>query len=273
MLDKFHTLSVVHNETDYTPVTREFALDELELDFTTAPYIYIGHRKPINAVFFNIIEQEANNPSITTGEYYNGTEWRPLADFTDHTRGFYRSGFLKFNRVQDGISLYEIADKTEYWYRFRSEVLLESLKIEGVGLVFSDDIQLQREVPLITDVSFLGSRKSHILAHTAARDEIIQKFRNKDYIVRNGGKYRNLEVFDLHDIDEVRLASVYLALSKIYLNSSDSPTDTWADKANLYRDYFNKYINIARLSVDVNDDGEEQSSENKPILKNKYITR
>jgi hypothetical protein len=97
---------------------------------------------------------------------------------------------------------------------------------------------------------------SHILTHAACRNEILQKFRAKDfYKLDSDGNKQNINAWDLLDIAEVKQGAVYLAMSKIYYNMSDSENDIWAIKAG---EYFNKYesmINIAATTIDFNDNG------------------
>jgi hypothetical protein len=57
------------------------------------------------------------------------------------------------------------------------------------------------------------------------------------------------------DVFEIREAAIFLALSKIFFNLSDSPDDHWWIK---YREYADKYeakMTVARLSIDTDDDG------------------
>ena len=115
---------------------------------------------------------------------------------------------------------------------------------------------------------------SYIKTHAAVKREILQKFRNKNYIVYNvDGNKEDINVWDLLDIEEVRLAASYLALSKIYFGLSDDEDDVWNSKSKYYEGKFNKYINIASLSIDIDDDGLMSDGEDKPAFSTRFMSR
>ena len=78
-----------------------------------------------------------------------------------------------------------------------------------------------------------------------------------------------LSQFDFFDIQEVRLASTFLVLSKIFRNMSDEVDDKWQVKADEYFAKYKDMIRLARISLDLNDDGHQSGSE---TLKG-FITR
>lgn len=254
-----------------------FGRDNQTLTFTTLEdYFYIGFSKPINAVYWDIIAEPSDahdSHDISTVEYWNGA-WTAVSDLSDDTLGLHRAGFIRWDKdVTDQVEN-TVDSSTMYWYRINSNEDRVNVEISGINLVFSDDYELSLEQPYISNSEFLGAEDSHIKTHQAVKKEIIQKFRNKNYTkIDSDGNPQDINVWDLHDIDEIGLAATYLALSKIYFQMSDNPEDVWGSKSKVYEDKFNKYINIARLSLDTNDDGVEDSGELKQPSKTRYMTR
>ena len=278
MIDKRDALTFIHEDnavfTDYSHKMSVFGRDSVTLNISSLEdYIYVGFHKPINAFYINITTPNGAEGSISL-EYYNGSDWNSVTNKSDDTLGLYRSGFVHWDRELSGQSKHSVNSQSMYWYRIRPDQDRTGIVLEGLNIVFSDDYELSLEQPYIGDQEFLGSESSHIKTHAAVKREIIQRFRNKDYIKYNSnGEKENITAWDLLDIEEVKLAATYLALSKIYYQLSDNPQDVWESKSNTYMEKFNRYIEIARLSVDVNDDGIVSPSENKPAFTNRYMRR
>lgn len=270
MIDLNSKLTVQHSKsgvfTDLSNEASSYDKDLVTLDHVAATdYLYIGFRKPISSVYLKH-NTEYDDGGLLTAEYYNGSTWASLSDLNDDTFAFKRSGFIRWSLEQANQSTNTVNSTALYWYRFKSSVNRDDIIIAGINLVFADDYDLSLEQPLINDADFRGELTSHILIHVAVRNEILQKFKNNDYIKQDStGRNRDINCWDLHDISEVRQAAVFLALSKIYENMSDSPEDVWTKKASTYFSKYEEMINVARLSLDLNDDGVEQPTEQKPI--------
>ena len=279
MIDKRDALTIFHDSnstfSDYSHKMVVFGRDGVTLNISSSlDYIYIGFHKPINSFYVNISTVDGAEGSLNL-EYYNGSNWNEVSNKSDDTLGFYRSGFVRWDRELQNNAKTSVDDSTKYWYRLKLDQDRTGMVIEGLNIVFSDDYELSLEQPYISDQEFLGSESSHIKTHSAVKREIIQRFRNKNYIKYNHstGEKEDINAWDLLDIDEVRLAATYLALSKIYYQLSDNPDDVWASKSAMYENKFNKYVDLATLSVDVDDDGLISPSENKPAFTNRYMRR
>ena len=74
-----------------------------------------------------------------------------------------------------------------------------------------------------------------------------------------------LDQFDLHNFDEVRQASKYLALANIFFNESDAVDDKWQQKGDGFLRKYADAINLNFLSIDENDDGTMQNSESNSV--------
>lgn len=277
MIDKRSALTVlVDNNTTFTEYSHKlasFGKDAVTMSVANATdYLYIGFDKPVNAFYIDITTANGSEGSLTF-EYYNGSTWVDCVEKSDDTLGFFRSGFVRWERQTDHVEN-SVNSMTSFWVRAKPSVDRTNIVLSGLNLVFSDDHELSLISPSINDSTFLGDEFSHIKTHSAVKIEIIQKFRNKDYIkVDADGNNQNINCWDLHDIDEVRLAATYLALSMIYYSLSDNPEDVWEVKSQKYEEKYEKYINLARLSVDLNDDGVVDDVENKPTFRNVIMRR
>ncbi len=267
MIDLKSLLTVKHEVStvfsDYSHKTNNFGRDVVSIDLDTTDYIYIGFHKPINAFYFNHLSTYVTEGELSL-EVYNGSSWIAASGLGDDTLGLKRSGFIKFNRDQVSQVNSTVNGTTNYWYRMSLSVERLALSISGINLVFADDYELMLEQPYITMPEFLDTLPSHIMIHAACRNEILQSFRNKDYIKLDAsGVKQDINAWDLLDIEEVKQGAVYLAMSKIYFNMSDANDDVWANKAHEYREKYQEMIRVAALSLDLNDDGKASPDENK----------
>jgi hypothetical protein len=65
----------------------------------------------------------------------------------------------------------------------------------------------------------------------------------------------NINPWDLLDMGEIRQASTFLTLSKIFHNLSDSVEDYYAEKGKYYFNQFQDMFKLLAITVDNNDDG------------------
>lgn len=279
MIDKRSALTIKHDDNsvfaDYSHKMAAFGRDSVTMTITNAEdYVWVGFDKPINAVYVDITTPNGSEGSLEV-QYWNGSSYVDVSEKSDDTLGLYRSGFVRWERELTNQAVSTVDSEEMYWYRILPSVDRTGIVVSGLNLVFSDDYELSLEQPYISDTEFLGSESSHIKTHVAVKNEIIQKFRNKNYVKYDSVTSDKVDIdcWDLLDIEEVKLAASYLALSKIYFGLSDNPEDVWASKSAAYRGMFDKYIDLARLSIDVDDDGLVSVSENKPAFKTRYFTR
>lgn len=238
-------------------------------------YLYLGFYKPINSVFVQINTANTNANSFSA-EYYTGSSWTALSNFYDDTKGFIRSGFISWDRNQVSQESNLVNGTRMYWIRLRPSVTHSSTIMQALSFVFCDDSDLTYEVPEITDTNHLAGKTSHILTHVAVRNEILQSLNNKDYKKTNPttGLKEDLTCWDILDLHQLKQACIFLALSKIYYNFSDSIDDKYYQK---YKDYYSKFkssFELSQLALDTDDDGikddEETQTESFSI---KRITR
>ena len=264
MIDERIKLTVLHDDntvfSDHTNASADYIRDTFSLDLSsTEDYLYIGFRKPMANIY---IELEAPNTTANdlSAEVWDGTAW-VAASLNDETKGLTRSGFISWDKGDMNETTVNSTDK--YWIRMRPSADHTATTVRGINLVFSDDNSLKQEFFEIDNSNILpAGETSHISKHVASKNHIIQRLRNLKYIkVNSTTGNETLDQWDLHDIYEIKEASKFLTLSKIFFNLSDSVEDNWWQKHVLYQQKFEQMFDLAKLSLDTDDDGVEDSDE------------
>lgn len=248
--------------TDYSQDMQDFTRDTNVVDFQTTHVWYVGFNKPIDKVYLdmNVVNNVSNILSI---KYYNGSTYANVSGQIDSTKGFTRSGFISWDNDQTDQEQSTVDSDEMYWYQIVTDTNhLSTASYNAFNLIFSDDSELRIKVPTITNTSHLQGQPSHILQHVNARNFIIQELRNKNYGKRNDdGELQDINPWDILRIDQIKEAATYKALEFIYFNYSDSPGDKYELKSGKYRGHFERAFNLAKLAIDTDDDGIEDTSE------------
>lgn len=275
MIDSRIQLTILEDNastfTDHSVNMADYMRDSATLAMVAGTdYLYIGFRKPINSVYAEVTTVDASNSELTI-QAYNGTSWASI-DSRDETNGMARSGFISWNRAD--LNEVEVDSTTLYWIRLSYDNG-NTATLAGLNLVFSDDQMLKTEFPSINDPRIIPSGQvSNIVHHVSARNLIVQTLRNEGNIkIDSNNQYENITQWDLLDIYEIREAATYLALSKIFFVLSDDVEDNWWSKHKEYMIMYNKTFATARLSLDTDDDGIKDDTENLVTRKSIRFTR
>jgi hypothetical protein len=262
MINLTTKLKVFHNSTDYSKEAFDYTRDAFSLTLLSTDYLYVGFSKPINSIYVQINTANTNANTIQA-EYYNGSTWVSVSDFFDDTKGFTRSGFMTWDRNQTNQASNAVNATAAYWIRFQPSASHSASVLAGINFIFADDNDLVLEVPEITDSNHLAGKSSHILTHVAVRNQIIQDLNNKDYKKHNisTGLPEDLTCWDILDVNQIRQAAVFLALSKIYFNFSDQADDKYEQKSKEYQARYKDAFQLSRLYLDKDDDGLEDVEE------------
>lgn len=272
MIDSRTQLSVFWDDngvfTDYTDSMADFIRDDADLAaFDSAnDWIYLGFYKPFSSAYFHITAANTDTSAANTAEYYDGAAWQSLT-IKDETKSFSRSGFIFWDKsVMNSVA---INSTTKYWVRIKANVAVTALTFRAINVLFSDDNSLKQEFAEIDNSGLIpAGQTDHVLSHVSARNDILSHLRNIGYVKYNSTTgEENITPWDLHDIFEVRQASVYLTLSKIFFNLSDDVNDHWWAKYKEYEDKYKVAITVPKLSVDTDDDGVKDTAEKLEISK------
>ena len=258
---KTKKLSILHDDNssflEYTSIAWDYSRDDFVLPMVSADdYLYVGYEKPINALY---IEMSAVNTvaNTLTIEFHNGTAWGSVADLYEDTRGMTRSGFTQWSRNQTDEALTTINSIEKYWYRISASADFSTgTSVMAINLVLSDDNDLKGEWYEVLNM-LPSNEDSFILKHVASRNQIIQKIRNdgKFKTEVTTGTFLDIDVFDLLQYDQLRQASKYLTLSKIFFNLHDDVDDVHLQKSDKYNRMYIEAVDLFYLDLDKDNDG------------------
>lgn len=260
--------------TDLSLLAKDFTTNPVSLALGNTHYLYVGLYKPFKQFF---IELEPLNTvdNVLAFQYWNGTSWTAL-EAVDESQGFTKSGFIYFNRPEDWEST-SVDGKENFYIRLQPSVSHDAGTIlQGLGVLFSNDLDLIGIKSNI--VSKLNNGSSWVGKHEAARKLIIQRLRNLGYrkyiptdtnnplLVASSKSsaiyFSDLTEFDILEPFELREASKFFALSMIYLDElSDEQDDKWERSGRRHLKRAEEAVNLFMLKIDSNDNGEEDESE------------
>lgn len=277
-------LTILHDDNsvfnDLSNNLASFDRDTESLTFVSAEdSIYVGFYKPINCFYVHLGTANTNDVELSV-QYYNGSAFTSVSGLHDDSKGFQRSGFVKWDRnlkdLNDNLDEAKttVNSSEKYWYKLDLSGDSSAMVINGLNLVFCDDQDLKREVFEILDTNFLPSGEtSHILTLEACKNQIIQDLNllGKDKKDAVTGYTEGISAFDILDASEVNLASVNLALSKIFSNVQDQVDDLYMQKSEMYKGKYNKIINAMEIKVDADDDGKYDKEERDNIIRGRII--
>jgi hypothetical protein len=186
-------------------------------------------------------------------------------DLIDKSKGMSRSGYLHIDRAVEGWASKDLEGKNLFWIEV-SGFNDDTINIAGINLVFNDDISLSADVGDIESYKLKGDN-SFIRYHVSARDEIVQSLRNGGQIKHSKTQNlnierRNITKWDILDLGEIKNAAKYLTLSKIFFDVSRNVDDKAFSRYIEYRDKYGEEFGTFYLSLDKDDDGKKDNSEN-----------
>lgn len=245
----------VSTYTDYTSKMYDYTRDAQSITLASSETLYVGFRKPLN-IFYVELDTASTTDTSMSVKYYNGSAFAAVTGLTDETDAFQRSGFIQFDRNLTDEAATTINSSEMYWYELTVASDTSATVFKGINIVFSDDQDLKREVYEITRYVPTGEN-SHILSHAASRDHIIQQLRTdgRYKLDLSTGYLKDITAFDLLDASQVKMASTYLTLSKIYSNLSDEVEDMYFQKSQYYMALYNSAMQHFFLWIDNDDDG------------------
>jgi hypothetical protein len=195
-----------------------------------------------------------------TLQYYNGSSYVDVAGLKDMSFGLSKAGFISWDRNQSN----EAKDGSLFSYRISIPAAPDPDTVEvdfkGINLVFSDDYDLVDEYPSI--LSHLpADQTTFIRFHSAARDEIMTDLKQAGvFIQKDIDSKKQIDQWDLLDKDEVKEASKFMALSKIFKWLSDEKDDRYDVLSSKYQAEAGESLSPL-ISIDSNDDGKRDSDE------------
>ena len=280
MLNPNTRLNISHTvggSTDISIDMQDFTRNTLALNQTISEYIIVGLYKPFFSIDFDITTGNSNGSVTSLAlEYWNGITWIAVDDSLDQTKQFTRSGRITWG-LDDVTTWLTSLNNGETIYFIRIAPVggtTADAVFNGMNIIFSNDQDLAEQVPEINDSTHLTGKVSHILAHVAARNWIVQSLRNKNYIKYDiDGTAQDITAWDLLDVNQINESSTFKALSLIYFNYSDEVGDNYSIKSKSFEKRAKTALELATLNIDVDDDGILDSTENAAEMKQRRVTR
>jgi len=251
---------------DLTFDFRDYIRDPASLVMDIGDKLYIGLYKPFNSAY---VEFATPSSEVSLSfRYSNGSSFQALS-VTDDTKGFSRSGFLKWERNNKDWKEQIVNGQSAYWVEIEFNEAA-TFEVQGFNIVFSSDYDLSIKNPFAMEY-LPKNDTSFIRYHVACRDEIVQTLRNGGYLKMPSGvddlffqpvnNRQDITKWDLLEIEQVKEAATFKALAQIFFNESRNNLDK---EYNLYRQYQGKYgqaFKLFYLSLDTDDDGIEDNTE------------
>ena len=262
MIDTRAALKVLKDENgvfkDLSLDAGDYLSDAFEFDLGSDDSLYLGLHKPFGTVFVEMHSPAAQDVELSV-EIFDGSQWQ-VVKATDETRGLTRSGFISWDKA--GMVETPVDGTERFYVRLTAAQEVSDTAIRGINIVFTSMSRLKKEFFEVDSPQLLPTgESSHIGTIVASRDQLVQQLRNMGYQKTVSSAREMINAFDLIDIYEVREASTFLVLSKLFFNLSSSPDDHWWSKYLVYNDKYAKMMRLAHLSIDKNGDGVDDKSE------------
>lgn len=251
-------LTINYNATDLSLKLEEFAAPTQAITLLSTEFIYVGYYKPITNLYFEFTSTVTSLSTLSV-EYETASGFVNVDNLVDRTNGLGESGKVSWEIETDNQVSSLLFGKTLYWYKFSVDVATVARAFVGINVLFSNDKDLIEEYPGIMSNLPTGN-VSFVNFNASARKDIVQALRKK-----YNADAKLLTQFDLLNNEEVKQASKYLALSKIFDWLSDAPDDNWSVKSSFYYNKHSDYLNNITLTIDSNDNGKTETSEQNTI--------
>ena len=240
-------LTINYNNTDLSLKLEEFSAPSVAITLLNTEEIWIGYKKPISNFHIEIsaVVTSLSNVSI---QYENSSGLVNVANLIDRTYGLGNSGKISWDLASDAVKSTKFG-KELYWYSLSVNISTVARSVLGINVIYSGDADLAEEYPGVMEL-LPENATSFINFHASSRKDIVQKLRGK--FTANGNL---LTQFDLLNNEEVKQASKYLTLSKIFAWLSDAPGDKWSLKSEAFYGSAIDYLNNVTLTIDSNDNG------------------
>lgn len=264
MKDLASRLTILSGPTfvDSSDALCDFSVDSATITLLSTDYLYVGFEKPISSLFFYLTTPSTGSRSLKV-EMFNQGSWGTRKSIDD-TAGLTRSGFVTWE-IPDQPVVCNVNSTSMFWVRFSVTVATSATVFRAISSLFSDDRELKKEFPSILNTNFLiGGTTDHYMIHETCRNDIVQYFRKKGLRRLGADSYmKKFMAFDIMDIDEVRTAATYLALSKIFSNVANSANqdDNWLAKSRMYKKMADEALNTAYVTWDSVSDGSKNSQD------------
>ena len=217
-------------------------------------FIYLGLYKKFKNIYASIISSALT--SEVSYEYYNGSSWISLS-VRDESKDMAQSGFIKWDLPKDWVTN-SVNNEELFYIRLSFD---GDIDLNALNMLFSNDNDLTERYRDINE--FLGNDTNFVALHQSSRKDIIQKIRNsgKAKVSSVDKSLSDVIIWDFLRPEQLREASAYLTLSKIFSNVSDNIDGKFYQLQMMYYKDYCSSVEVFLNTIDTDDDGEESKSE------------
>lgn len=280
MIDLLTKLFVFKNSEDISEGLSDFQADTQAVTLLSTDKMYIGFTKPIYSIYL-YAKTPSTTPNTLAVKYWNNQQnsFQNVDVLSDGTKGFTANGFIQWginqNALNNEFSDHLLNGKSLFWLELSLAANTSAMELQAINILFCDDKDLQREFFPVLNADFRLGATDFTSIHESVRDDIVQKIRNKginkwsrkDVDLSDRLKWQRITAFDFLDIQEIRVAACYFALSKIFYSVSDKPDDNWNIKAQHYNKLAEEMMNTVYISLDLFNDGSTAQRVNIDVMR------
>ena len=246
-IDERISMASFSDNRTFTPPS---ATRELQIEFT----------KPLNSIFIYLPTPSSTENTISsmTLTKPGGIEI-PFVDFVDGTQGLTQSGFMYWKPERDSTDIFQSGQIFTLRINYAADI---SATFGGVNILFCDKFDLLREYPDLDNL--LGIASESIISQQLIRMmestmlEIEKKVQNSPFWKEDRQYFftaKELDRWDLLQIDQINQAAIFWTLGKLLYFLSDTPGDIYALKSDGYKARGESAFESVNLSLDFNDNG------------------
>jgi hypothetical protein len=190
---------------EITSTVSQYNSNSLQFSYQIGDYFYMLSDTPFNHYFFSVSGLGNSNVSTIILEYYSSSGWKEVVNKADYTELFSKSGVTEFTPDRSypwmmsstnhgGQQIPGLTDVVVYdTYAFRISFqnnLSNNVRLNYIGSIFSDDIDLYSEFPLFRDTEFLeafqAGKSNWEEQHVRAGEIIIRDLKKKRVVYSSG---------------------------------------------------------------------------------------
>ena len=259
-------LTIFNDSTDLSFKLSNFK-DQADITISESKYLYLGFRKSIHSIYIDYSSKTSINGSLSI-EKWNGSAWTGV-DFQDNANHFEQSGFIFTDDMEDEAKTTINSQEMFFWRISTTSATDSVIKLRYINVIFNDFDDLKAQEPEIEryyplDPSDDSEIESFTLSMIAARNEILKRINQSGKKKYNGTTVKSINQWDILDVNELRLASTYYSLYKVFSNIVDNKDNNYAEIAKNYMSKFERAFNLFAndlLTLDTDDDGKVDESE------------
>ena len=232
----------------------------VEATEATVNIIEIKYTKALNSLFIYMPTPSTNTETFVSMTYTDPDGSNiPFTDFVDGTQGLTQSGYIYWKPQMDTYTVFPRGAEFTITLTYNTGF---DIVFGGINTLFCDKFDLLREYPDLD--SLLGISSESVISTQLIRImestmlEIEKKIQNSPFWKEDRQYFftaKQLDRWDLLQINEINQAAIFWTLGKIFYFLSDSPGDIYSLKSGDYRARGETAFESVNLSLDFNDNG------------------